>query len=154
MNLKAKIIHLLGGITNKELLEKTQAQADHHKLIVDDLQIFVDFLTKQSTQLDMWFMAFTNAIHNFNKSITDNKFNEITSQRIREVATTYRMLSCYSLPYQIIEDELFKELQDFIFIELDEVFSTGNFLDESYNKFNELKSKINPFVDVKINQKR
>lgn len=146
--LKTKIIHLLGGVTEKELLSEKTKQADYQKSVVDDLQIYIDHLTKQSFQLDMWFMAFTNAIHNFNRKALDNKFNDLTSQRIRDVAIVFRMLSCYSLPYQIIEDELFKELQDFICIELDEVFTTGTFPDEAFNKFKVLESKIKPFIEI------
>lgn len=98
----------------------------------------------ENNQLNDLFLAFTNLTHNFNsESLNDNKFDEQTSSRIREVSTFYRLLSSYShYKYQIIPANLFSKLRDFIFYEFHDTFKTGIFTDENFNKFNKLKSEI------------
>lgn len=45
----------------------------------------------------------------------DNRFDELTSTRIRRVSMFYRLFTCYSSKYVLMNDEMFTELQNFVF---------------------------------------
>lgn len=144
--IKRFIVHLLGGISKEDFEQITKEQNERHNEIVSNLENHVIAnLREENRQLDRWFLAFTDAIHNFSAK----SFNNVSCQRISTVATTYRMLSCYSIPYEIIEEDLFVELQDFVSQVLFDVFRTGDFSDEAFNHFESLEVKIRPFINTK-----
>ncbi len=137
--MKKIFIHLLGGYTKDEMKKKD----DFCKSQIEHLTSFNNVLITKNSQLDMWFFAFTDLFDNFNtKSLKENKFDKITTDRIRRVSMFYRMFSPYSQgSYEVMEENKFKELQDFVFNEFNEVFCCGFFSDESFKKFEQLQEK-------------
>ena len=140
--LRTMIIHFLGGKTNEEFIRKQDEE-------VLELKRRNEWLAKKNLQLDWFFLAFTDVLDNFNRDSSDNNFSDLSSQRIREVARTYRMLSIYNSHAQFIkiEDDLCENLRDFILQDLHEVFCKGNFSDESFQKFESLKTRILPLIE-------
>ncbi|WP_418181248.1 hypothetical protein ACNSOL_12130 (plasmid) [Aliarcobacter lanthieri] len=137
--MKDKIIKLLGGFTKDDLIAKEEIfMLEKKEFCIKEYS-----LRKGNMQLDKWFLAFSDLFDNFNSSkLKKDSFNDITSNRIREVARYYRSFSCYGRQYySTMEDSMFKELQDFILNDFHEVIRYGYFNDDVFNKFIKLKEK-------------
>ena len=139
MGIRKVLIGLLGGHTKDEMKNND----DFYNSQIEHLTSSNNVLIIKNSQLDMWFFAFTDLLDNFNtKPLKENKFDKITTERIRTVSMFYRKFSPYSPDsYIAMEEKKFKELLDFVFNEFNEVFCCGFFSDESFKKFKQLEEK-------------
>lgn len=133
------LIKSLGGYTKEEHDESNlriniAEQEFSQKLLCKE---------KEIEQLNKIFLAFTDALENYTKD-TDNKFS-IFSLKVRAFMNNLRLYSMYvkNTKYEVIEENLFDELNSFLSRNLSIIFCEHQFSDEMYEEARSITKRIN-----------